>query len=302
MDKRFTVEDFGRVTESFHAQFRPLLRNPVMLFKTLLVIAGVAQVAADGGQTRSATAALPVSGIPDGSQEEFVRDGLFPFDPLVAKARYRKDGKVVGERLFYKEKRLAQETPMRDGVRHGLMRQWWSSGELFSEVPYVDGLIDGRARFWNAKGELLGESTLRKGTGCLRRFQNLDVRSWDSEECYVNGKIEGWQREWVQYEGCIGRGVALMSYRDNQLHGWSYTFDEDGTSLGSSHFQNGRTHGIASHWDRDGKLRAGSPAYYLRGEMVSSEKYLEAAQSDPKLIDYTRPPPAPAEFIPRSPK
>jgi hypothetical protein len=176
-----------------------------MLFKTLLVIAGLAQSAVDGGQTNSSPAATLVSGIPAGADEEFVTDGLFPFDPLVAHARYRKEGKVVGARMFYKGSRLAQETPMRDGVRHGLMRQWWSSGQLFSEVPYVDGVIDGTARFWNQKGELLGESTLRKGTGCLRRFENLDVRSFDSEECYVNGKIEGWQREWGQFEGCIGR-------------------------------------------------------------------------------------------------
>ena len=242
------------------------------------------------------------SGIPDGVQEEFVPDGLFPFDPLVAHARYRKEGKVVGARMFYKGSRLAQETPMRDGVRHGLMRQWWSSGQLFSEVPYVDGVIDGTARFWNNKGELLGESTLRKGTGCLRRFENLDVRSFDSEECYVNGKIEGWQREWGQFEGCVGRGVVIMNYRDNQFHGWSYRFDEDGTSLGVSHFLNGKPHGIASYWDRDKKLLKGLPVYHLHGKEVTAEQYREAAQTDPKLLDYTRPPPAPVEFIPKSSK
>ena len=250
----------------------------------------------------STTKLQPQSGIPAGASEEFVPDGLFPFDPLVAHARYRKDGKVVGARMFYKGSRVAQETPMRDGVRHGLMRQWWSSGQLFSEVPYVDGVIDGTARFWNNKGELLGESTLRKGTGCLRRFENLDVRSFDSEVCYVNGKIEGWQREWGQFEGCVGRGVVIMNYRDNQFHGWSYRFDEDGTSLGVSHFLNGKPHGIASYWDRDKKLLKGLPVYHLHGKEVTAEQYREAAQTDPKLLDYTRPPPAPVEFIPKSSK
>lgn len=50
------------------------------------------------------------------------------------------------------------ETPTRDGMPHGIWREWYANGQLKSELPFIDGALVGRQIVYADDGEVLAEA------------------------------------------------------------------------------------------------------------------------------------------------
>lgn len=106
-----------------------------------------------------------------------------------------------------------------------------------------------------------------RGTG-TDYFCN-DEGELSEEHPFVDGCVSGYDRWWV-----------------------------DRTSVyEETHFVGGRRHGVGRHWT-DGRLDVDYPKFFVKGEEVSRERYLEAARSDPTLPPYRPEEDAPQRTFP----
>src|SRR5438128_629362 len=78
---------------------------------------------------------------------------------------YLLDGKVVGRRHWDRDGNLDIETPLKDGVRHGVVHYLYSDGTLVSAEPYFEGQMHGTTHQWDCSGRLIGTYTMVHGTG-----------------------------------------------------------------------------------------------------------------------------------------
>jgi len=67
------------------------------------------------------------------------------------RAQYFIKGKLVGERAWYGNGRLAYEEPIRNSMRHGKIKSWHPDGSLFEIRPYRKDRLHGILRTWYEK-------------------------------------------------------------------------------------------------------------------------------------------------------
>jgi len=80
------------------------------------------------------------------------------------RAEYRAEGELVGVRTFHETGELDGEYPEKEGRRHGIVYRCDRPGVVLSAEPYRDGVPHGVAKQWDG-GELLGTYTMVRGTG-----------------------------------------------------------------------------------------------------------------------------------------
>jgi len=123
------------------------------------------------------------------------------------------------QRNFYRTGLLREETPLRNGRRHGVARTWHKNGRLASEEPYQNGLPHGISRQWNEAGRLLGKYKMVRGTGLQRAWH--DNGRLQMEVSTVRGEFCGRNRIWLR-DGTLlserfylhGRVVNADAYRE----------------------------------------------------------------------------------------
>jgi hypothetical protein len=176
---------------------------------------------------------------------------------------YVRSGKVVGYRCFSEEGAVEQDVGLRDGLRHGTTWRLDRPGVPTSATPYRHGLQHGLARQWNEQGRLIGWYRMHRGTG---------VDLW-------------WQESWQRPGRCH---VSEAHCEENgQSHGYEWWLSEDQQSVWHErHWWRGEMHGIEREWNSDGRLRRGSPAYFVKGERVTRRVYERARTTDPTLPAY----------------
>lgn len=160
----------------------------------------------------------------------------------------RREGEV--ERA-YEDGRLARETPMRDGRKHGVERTWFE-GHLEIEEPYEDGQMHGVARQY-ANGRVVGTYRMVHGTG-LDVWRDRGRRGW-----YV---------------------CEVHTMRDGAPHGGVWMVCEDGRRIWHERqWWKGKWHGIERSWSR-GQV---TKRYFVANEEVDRRTYIAAAAKDPTL-------------------
>ncbi len=93
--------------------------------------------------------------IPAGAQEH--TEVLTDYDKKNGYSRkaYYTLGEVrIGERGWWTTGKMAYESPMRHGRKHGLFRGWYSDGKLWQERFFRNGDLHGLVRQWNEHGDL----------------------------------------------------------------------------------------------------------------------------------------------------
>jgi len=90
-------------------------------------------------------------------------------------------GKTVGKRFYNKNAQLEHEVPLKDGKRHGRVYDFFDEC-VGSVEPFRNGLAHGLAKQWAADGELIGTYTMKHGTGLdLWRCKN----KWGTGRVYL---------------------------------------------------------------------------------------------------------------------
>lgn len=134
------------------------------------------------------------SSIPKNADERVVATRV-PGRPRF-RSEYILKGEVVGMRQFDENGQLEFERPMKNGVTHGTLYGIGEGVVTFAE-PYRDGLAHGIAKQWSIDGEPIGSYTMRHGTGldlwrCKANWGN--GRVFLSEARYVKeGKLHGFE-------------------------------------------------------------------------------------------------------------
>ena len=160
------------------------------------------------------------------------------------------DGELVGE-VWWDEGRPGIAVGRRGGKKYGYLVEYHEGTVSYAE-PFVDGLQHGWAKQYTRKGRLLIANPYVRGTGtdyfCNSRGELQE------EHPIVDRRLSGFDRWWT-----------------------------DRTSVHEeTHYVAGEKHGIVRHWS-GGKLSPEYPKYFVNGEEVSRERYLEAARRDPTL-------------------
>ena len=151
-----------------------------------------------------------------------------------ARVEYVLRGAVVGHRDFDADGRLMLDCALRKGEPHGTTYRLGLAGTLLSATPYRNGLEHGVARQWSDDGRLIGSYRMRSGTGVdlwwqqtwtnpRRRYLaevhfqvrgrphgyewwlNDDQVSVHQERHWWNGELHGIEREW-NAKGQLRRG------------------------------------------------------------------------------------------------
>lgn len=86
-----------------------------------------------------------------------------------------------------------------------------------------------------------------------------------------------------QFQDEDGQLVSLRHLRDNELHGPRYEFD-DGALVEITHYESGARHGRETRFTNDGEVAPGYPKFFLDGDEVTRNAYLDSADepSDPQ--------------------
>jgi hypothetical protein len=170
------------------------------------------------------------------------------------------NGGVVGQRQYDDEGILIQETPLKNGRKHGREYTWWD-GQLLSMEPYFEGKIHGVAEQYGHKEQVIGTYRFVHGTG-------FDI--WRDESL-------------------VGRVTIseIHSMRDGVMQGYEWWVNANQSSVWHErHWHEGTRHGIERMWNQQGRLRRGYPKYWIRGEAVVKRQYLRAARQDPTLPSF----------------
>jgi hypothetical protein len=170
-------------------------------------------------------------------------------------------GQVVGQRHYTQTGTMVRETPLKDGQKHGREYTWNDDGSLILMEPYVQGKIHGTAEQYGAEGKVIGTYHIIHGTG-------LDI--WREEDEAGNISI-----------------AEIHSLRDGLPHGYTWwLITGQNLRWHEQHWQAGQLHGIERMWNQQGKLRRGYPKYWITGQTVSKQKYLQTIQDDQTLPPY----------------
>lgn len=202
----------------------------------------------------------PKSDIPPGAEEKVIQQYEANERGVVNwKTReYTIDGKVVGWRCYDAAGRLMDETPLKDGKKHGRVIEFYDSGEIHLVEPYFEGVMHGIAKQYDARGRIVGTYKMNHGTG-------YDI--WRDQ--LPGGPI------YVS---------EIHPMRDGLPHGFEWWLNQDQKSVyEEKHRFNGKWHGIEREWNFKNKLRRGYPKYWVRGEVVTKRQYIAAARKDPTL-------------------
>lgn len=163
---------------------------------------------------------------------------------------YSKDGEIAAGFIYENGKRIAEGITGQDGVRNGPWKDFYTTGQLRAEGLYQDGQMSGKWKFYHINGAI-------EQTGEFDR-QGRPVGKWTwfypsgnllREENYINGKADGMMTEYTE-EGDI---IAEGDFIDGEEEGpWTYNlgnFKEEGG------YSYGLRHGVWKHYYDDGTLK-----------------------------------------------
>jgi hypothetical protein len=96
---------------------------------------------------------------------------------------------------FYRSGQLREQVPLKNGLRHGVVRTWHKNGTLATEESFQNGLQHGLCCQWDENGCLLGKYKMVHGTGIQRVWH--DNGQLQMEISTVSGEFCGRSRMWL---------------------------------------------------------------------------------------------------------
>ena len=197
-----------------------------------------------------------------------------------------------------KGERMVTEYELKNGLRDGLFKRWWSNGKLQKEEMYTKGRPDGASRTWYKNGQLRAVINWKMG------WFHGKWSDWDEEgflireEHYKNDHTHGYIRSWfggteqlygeAYYEK--GQQVGPQRYwhfngnlkEDTDSH-YRKTWHENGQLFEEEQRKNWVLHGWVTAYDSSGKLLSKEPfvegtgtlmRYHESGKLESETEYV----------------------------
>ncbi len=170
--------------------------------------------------------------------------------PHGVRREYSTAGEITAGYVYQDGKRIADGITREDGVRNGPWKDYYPGGELRAEGNYQDGKMVGKWKFYQLNGrvEQTGEYD-KQGRPVGKWLWYYPSGNLLREENYIAGKPDGMMTEFSE-EGDI---IAEGDYIDGEEEGqWSYDLGNFKEKGGYSY---GLRHGIWEHFYSDGTLR-----------------------------------------------
>ena len=76
---------------------------------------------------------------------------------------FYKNKKIVLEKEYYANGKLAREIPLKDALIHGEVKDYYENGKIRSTANFVNGNIDGILREYNQAGKVIKETLYKNG-------------------------------------------------------------------------------------------------------------------------------------------
>ncbi len=186
---------------------------------------------------------ITLQGQKEGTFTAFFRNGA------VQKIGSYQAGKKVGKWEYFTYAKHDAPTKkekvehFENGLRNGLMTEWYESGQKKNEMTYKNGNQHGEGRMWYANGQL-------KSKG----FFIDNIPDGEMTLYYENGQMQAK----VTYEN--GQRVGIMKdwYPNKQLKRTLY-------------FKDGKRHGPVKAWSETGVLKA--EGEYKENELIEMKEY-----------------------------
>jgi hypothetical protein len=169
------------------------------------------------------------------------------------KTEYYVGNRLVGRRFWEPNRKLCMEYGMKDGLMHGIFRDWWPNGALAHQSHYVNGKEHGLSKQYDNQGRLIGTYRMKHGTGADLWYHAKGKLA--EERYYADGMLNGFERWWWD---------ARRVYQE-------------------SHYRQNKEHGIFREWNVLGRLRRGYPKYFVSGRQVNKRAYFRACLHDDSL-------------------
>jgi len=144
------------------------------------------------------------------------------------------------------ERRLYQANYL-DGTKHGLVRDWHSSGELRYEGSKRFGKSHGVARTWNESGQIIQEISFENGVrhGRSRYWEYDGTLRWSAT--YENGNMVTFEGDrTVEGRACPDDAVLVGHRPPHGLSIKCVRFEDDSKAI---------RHGPSTRWHSSGKKR-----------------------------------------------
>ena len=149
----------------------------------------------------------------------------------------------TGELLFYRDDniskiyyisgQIAEEIPLKDGKRHGIIKVYHPNGKLKKEIYYKEGIKDWQKEY-DENGNLIKETNY---------YDNGDI--W-SEGLYENGKL-------VSGNFYAGYLISTTFFDENKEKTKMIMYDKDGTPLSETGYKDGEEI-YKKKYNKDGNL------------------------------------------------
>lgn len=185
---------------------------------------------------------------PDGKVRIFqtFRNGV----PHGVRREYSEEGEIVAGAVFENGKKIADGITGRDGVKHGDWKDFYPDGAIKAEGTYNNGVRTGQWSFYHPNGnvEQTGEYD-DQGRPIGRWLWYYPSGDLLREEQYRSGLADGIMTEYRE-DGSI---IAEGDFIDGEEEGpWFY---ELGNFRGEGGYAFGRRHGFWRHYYGDGTLK-----------------------------------------------
>jgi MORN repeat protein len=76
---------------------------------------------------------------------------------------FYKNKKIVLEKEYYVNGKLAREIPLKDALIHGEVKDYYENEKIRAITPFVNGNVDGILREYNQAGKVIKETLYKNG-------------------------------------------------------------------------------------------------------------------------------------------
>lgn len=138
---------------------------------------------------------------------------------------------------------------------NGEHRIYFPTGELQALMHYEEGLLHGKKAVWNVEGCLVEEANYVNGE-LEGRYYRLKPDGKEVVAYYKNNLLHGLYQIYHSPHDFFGKMKAFeANFNNGFLHGEVLEFNEAGTKIASTLYQQGKKDGLAAIYSNEGRLQ-----------------------------------------------